>query len=181
MRLFVGIALPADVRVALCRLCTGLPSARWVDDENLHMTLRFIGDVEPDGATELDAALSDIHAPAFEMQLSEIGHFSNKSRLRALWVGVVSNPALNHVQGKVAAAAARAGFAPEGRKFTPHVTLARFRGQRVNLADYLAANGAFSTAPFPVEHITLFESHLGHGGAHYIALNKYPLDGLPHD
>jgi RNA 2',3'-cyclic 3'-phosphodiesterase len=181
MRLFVGIALPADIRLTLGTLCAGLVGARWISTENMHMTLRFIGDVEPDGATELDAALSDIHAPSFEMQLSEIGHFANKSRLRALWVGVASNPALNHLQGKVAAAAMRAGFQPEGRKFTPHVTLARFRAQRVDLTDYLEANGAFNIAPFPVERITLFESHLGHGGANYIALKEYALGGLSHD
>jgi len=72
----------------------------------------------------------------------------------------------------------RASFAPEGRKFTPHVTLARFKGQRVDLGHYLEANGAFSSGPFPVEAFTLFESRMGHGGSHYEALSEYPLPDL---
>ena len=79
------------------------------------------------------------------------------------------------LKAKVEKAALRAGFKPEGRKFKPHVTLARFRGQQLDLRDYFSANGAFSTTPFSVKAVTLFESHLGRGGAHYLALQHYPL------
>ncbi len=175
MRLFVGIALPPDIRMALGTLCAGISGTRWVKPENLHVTLRFIGEASRGAAQDLDAALGDVHVPAFEMRFCGIGDFSKKSRLKALWSGVAANPALTHLQGKVEKAAQRAGFAPEGRKFTPHVTLARFKGQRVDLGHYLETNGAFSTEPFVVENFTLFESHLGHGGSHYVVLNEYPL------
>ena len=178
MRLFVGISLPADIRLALGTLCSGLAGARWVSQENMHLTLRFIGDADNASATDLDAELNEVQMPVFELAFSGIGNFSKGARLRALWAGVESNEALLHLQGKVEKAAQRAGFEPEGRKFTPHMTLARFKGQRVDLGDYLEANGAFATAPFPVEQFTLFESHLGHGGAHYVSLNDYPLNGF---
>lgn len=179
MRLFVGIALPADIRLALGTLCSGLAGARWVRPENMHLTLRFVGDADTGAAADLDAELAEVHVPVFDMAFAGIGNFSKGSRLRALWAGVGSNAALAHLQNKVETACQRAGFAPEGRKFTPHVTLARFKGRRVDLGDYLEANGAFATPPFPVARFTLFESHLGHGGAHYVALNEYPLDGSP--
>ncbi|MBT6095762.1 MAG: RNA 2',3'-cyclic phosphodiesterase [Rhodospirillaceae bacterium] len=177
MRLFVGIALPADIRLALSSLCSGLAGARWVKPENMHMTLRFIGEADSGMAADLDTELSDIHVPAFDLRLTGIGNFSKRSRLRALWAGVETSAALIHLQHKVEQAAVRAGFPPEGRKFTPHVTLARFKGQHVKLGEYLEANGVFSSAPFPIEAVTLFESHLGHGGSHYVALNEYLLQG----
>jgi len=177
MRLFVGIALPADIRLTLGTLCSGLSGARWMNLENLHLTLRFIGETDRGRAADLDEALADIHAPAFDLVLAGIGNFSNKKRFRALWAGVESNPALLHLQRKVEQAAVMAGFQPEGRKFTPHVTLAKFKAQHIDLGDYLEANGSFRSAPFPVTSVTLFESHLGHGGSHYVPLTEYPLQG----
>ena len=177
MRLFVGITLPPDIRLVLGMLCSGISGARWVNTENMHMTLRFIGETDGRGASDLNMALDDIQMPAFNIAFFGIGHFSNKSRLRAIWAGVEANEALLQLQAKVQKAALRAGFKPEGRKFKPHVTLARFRGQQIDLRDYFGANGTFSTAPFSVEAVTLFESHLGRGGAHYVALKDYPLFG----
>ncbi len=178
MRLFVGISLPADIRLSLATLCSGLAGARWVTPENMHMTLRFIGDADGGMAEDLDAELSGIQVPEFDIKLTGIGSFSKRSRLRAVWAGVETNAALIHLQRKIEQAAVRAGFPPEGRKFTPHITLARFKTQQIDLGDYLEANGAFSSAPFPLEAVTLFESHLGHGGSHYVALNDYPLRGI---
>lgn len=177
MRLFVGIALPTDIRLTLGTLCSGVAGARWVSPDNMHLTLRFIGEADGGMAADLDAELSDIHVPAFDLALTGIGSFAKRSRLRALWAGVETSAALQHLHNKVETAAVRAGFQPEGRKFTPHVTLARFKGQHVDLGNYLEANGTFSTAPFPVDAFTLFESHLGHGGSHYVALNAYRTQG----
>ena len=96
--------------------------------------------------------------------------------MRALWAGIAPNDGLSRLQDKVERAAVRAGFGDEGRKFKPHITIARFRGRKPrNLGDYLDVHGAFSTALFPVSSFTLFESHMGHGGSHYIPLNDYSL------
>ena len=177
MRLFVGVAFPADIRAALCTLCSGIFGARWVRPEGMHLTLRFIGETDGRGATDLDTTLEDLDRPAFEMALTGIGHFSSKARHRALWAGVEAGNALEQLHARVEWAAQRAGFEPEGRKFKPHVTLARFKGREgvFDLSRYLEDNATFATEPFFVEALTLFESHLSQEGAHYVALKDYPL------
>ena len=177
MRLFIGVAIPEDVRATLCTLCSGISGARWVRPEGMHLTLRFIGETDGPGVAGLDTALGDLDRPAFKMALTGIGHFSSKSRHRALWAGVEAGNALKQLQARVEWAAQRAGFEPEGRKFKPHVTLARFKGREggVDLSRYLEDNGTFATEPFLVEAFTLFESHLSQEGAHYVALKDYPI------
>ncbi|MEK9722638.1 MAG: RNA 2',3'-cyclic phosphodiesterase [Rhodospirillaceae bacterium] len=181
MRLFIGLSLPTDVRYALGAVCNGLDGAKWVKPENLHMTLRFIGEVGRGEASDLDAALAGIAAPAFDLRCQGLGNFGKGDKLRSVWVGVETSDALARLQEKVESAAARAGFGAETRKFKPHITLARFRGRQPrNFGGFLAANGAFATAPFPVRAFTLFESHMGHGGSHYVPLSDYPLTEAPH-
>ena len=176
MRLFVGLSFPNEIRQSLSVLASGLDGARWVKSESLHLTLRFIGDVNPRDATDLDAALSTIIEPVFAMRCCGIGHFGKGKKVRALWVGTAPNEGLSRLQDKVERAALRTGFVDEGRKFRPHITIARFRGRNPrNLGGYLSANGAFSSALFIVSSFTLFESYMGYGGPHYIPLNNYHL------
>lgn len=176
MRLFVGLPLPEDIRAVLGSMCNGLDGARWVKPESMHLTLRFVGEVGGADAADLDMALNDVRASAFEMQCRDLGHFGKAGKVRALWAGVPENAGLNQLQDKVERAVAGAGYGSEGRKFKPHVTLARFRGRVPRgLGDYLNARGAFSSALFSVSSFTLFESRMGHGGSHYVPLNDYPL------
>lgn len=176
MRLFVALALPQDIRFSIAAISGGLDGARWVKPENLHLTLRFIGEVGRREADDLDSALGDIAGPVFEMQCRGLGHFGKAQKVRAIWADVAPSAGLMHLQDKVESAVARAGHGAEGRKFKPHITLARFRGRPPrNLGDYLEAHGAFVTAPFQISAFTLFESHMGHGGSHYVPLSEYPL------
>lgn len=177
-RLFVGIALPEPVRDRLAGLAGGLPGARWVDADNLHVTLRFIGEVGRDGADDIHHALARIRAPAFELGLSGVGCFGSGRKVRALWAGIGRDARLAHLQEKVESAVVRAGFAAERRKFTPHVTLARFKGgtDGARIGAFLERNGDLAESPFPVRAFTLFRSHLGREGAHYEALVEYELD-----
>ena len=176
MRLFVAIPLPEEVLATLARFESGLPGARWVAPETLHVTLRFVGEVGRGEAEDLDAALSGIYAPAFELAFDSLGTFGNDRAQRALWVGVTANPALDHLRDKVESATVRSGFEAERRKFKPHVTLARLKGIPVErLSDYLAANSSIAIPPFQVGAFTLFRSHLGDEGARYEALAEYPL------
>ncbi|MDD9876977.1 MAG: RNA 2',3'-cyclic phosphodiesterase [Magnetovibrio sp.] len=177
MRLFVGIRLPAETRAILERACAGLEGARWVRPENMHLTLRFIGEVGGTEAGDIDAALGDVRAAGFELALNGLGHFGNGRKVRALWAAVEAGQPLARLHEKVEAAVVRAGREPEGRKFRPHVTLARFKGRPPrNLGDYLEAHNRLSTPAFPVVAFTLFESHMGHGGSHYEALSDYALE-----
>jgi len=174
--MFVGLALPADLRQRLTGLCSGLPGARWVDGENMHMTLRFIGEVDAPGADDLDQALASVRVPGFDITFTGLGSFASRSKVRAVWIGAEPVPGLLHLRDKIESAVVRAGFEPEHRKFKPHVTLARLKsGSTVAAGKYLEAKGAFTAASFPVTAFTLFRSHLGHGGARYEAAAAYPL------
>jgi 2'-5' RNA ligase len=172
LRLFVGIALPPELKLRLSLLCAGLPGARWVDPGNYHLTLRFIGEVDEGMASDIDAALAQIRAPRFEVALAEIGHWGK----RMLWVGVERNPALLQLHDKVESALIRLGLQPEERRYAPHVTLARLKGTTEGrLQTYLTEHAPFRAAPFPVEHFSLVASYLTKSGAIYEDQADYPL------
>jgi 2'-5' RNA ligase len=184
IRLFVALPLPQDVRERLSGLSGGLPGVRWIAPENLHVTLRFIGDVDEGVADDLHDALIGVRAPAFDITLGGIGTFGPERRPHALWVGVDRSPALTHLRDKVESALVRAGLEPEARRFTPHVSLARLKdspGPR--LAKFMAGGGGLRIGPIACDHFVLFSSHLGRNGASYTAEAEYPLDaresGLP--
>jgi len=180
MRLFVGLALPKDIRDRLRMLSGGLAGARWVKPENLHLSLRFIGEVPGGEERDIFEALRGIEAPAFDLMLSGLGSFERRGRVHAVWAGVEKSDGLSHLQSKVAAALVRTGLEPEHRKFKPHVTLARMRnGQAHEASQYLQCHGGFAAGPFRADHFTLFQSHMGRGGSHYEALVDYPLAGTP--
>ncbi|MDP6603643.1 MAG: RNA 2',3'-cyclic phosphodiesterase [Rhodospirillales bacterium] len=175
-RLFVGIVLPADVRERLGGLCAGLAGTRWVAAENMHVTLRFIGDVDRTALDDVHAALSSLEAPAFALRLAGIGCFESRRRVRAIWAGIEKSPSLNHLAEKVESAIVRAGFAPEGRKFKGHVTLARLKNVPVaTIGGYLESHSAFAAGPFSVESFALFSSRLGKDGPVYERLANYAL------
>src|SRR5689334_6214104 len=101
MRLFVGIAIPTDIRERLRMLSGGVPGARWVEPESYHLTLRFIGEADRPTAERIDLALSELSAPAFELELQGVGQFGTGRKSRALWAGVAASPALAHLARKV--------------------------------------------------------------------------------
>ena len=182
MRLFVGLGLPEFVCRRLENLSGGLPGARWVAAPDLHLTLRFIGKVDRDGAEDVDAALSTLHAPAFTVALEGLGTFGSGRQIHTLWVGVTREAGLVHLRDKVESALVRRGFDPERRKFKPHVTVSRLRrtpAERV--VHYLADHASFGGEVFDIDEFILFRSHLGARGARYERLAAYPLTGSPAD
>ncbi len=180
IRLFVAIPLPDPVRTQLALLQSGLRGARWVKPENIHLTLRFIGEVPNDVANDIDSALAEVSAPAFTLQLDGIGNFGRGKRPHALWVGVVPSKPLAHLQAKIESALVRAGLAAETRKFSPHVTIARLRDVRnARVEEWAATHGAFRSAPFPADRFVLFASFLKSEGAVYIEEASYPLGSAP--
>lgn len=175
-RLFVGIALPDWVRQELDGVCEGLPGARWVDAETMHITVRFIGEVDGGMADDVHDALCRVSAPAFSLVMTGVDCFEQAGKVHTLWVGVEKQPLLSRLRDKVEYALIRAGLDPERRKFKPHVTLARFRnGDPDRLGAYLQRNSRFATAPFLIDAFTLFRSYQSAGGPHYEALMRYPL------
>ncbi|MDP6787439.1 MAG: RNA 2',3'-cyclic phosphodiesterase [Rhodospirillales bacterium] len=177
MRLFIAIPLPEAVLGALSELRSGVPGARWVEPEALHLTLRFLGELDTGEAEDIDAALRSIRAPAFDLAISGIGSFQSRRRARSLWAGIRRSEPLAHLQGKVESSVVRAGLEPESRKFKPHVTLARLKNTPLaNVGAYLESHGAFAVAPFAVTAFALMRSHLNRDGPHYEALAEYPLE-----
>lgn len=171
LRLFVGIDLPPELKLGLSTLSVGLPSARWVDPGNYHVTLRFIGEVDEGMASDIDLALARIKVPRFAVSLAGIGSFSG----RELFVGVEKNEALVHLRDKVESALVRLGLEPEGRKYTPHVTLARLKGAEGRLEGYMREHALYRAPPFSVERFSLIASYQTKAGSIYEDRADYRL------
>lgn len=176
MRLFVALALPDGIVARLNVMCSGIPGARWVEPENMHITLRFIGEVDEPVAEEINFNLSRIDARSFDIELNGLGTFGQGPKAHALWVGVPLTPELGQLQKKVDTAVVRAGVEREERKFTPHVTLARMnKPESGRLQSFIEGNNLFRAGPFTVEQFSLYESLTGNGGPVYTVLEDYPL------
>ncbi len=179
VRLFVALALPNPVRAELTALCAGLPGARWVPPENLHLTLRFIGELDRSDIPEIDDALSHIAAAPLDVALGTLGFFGKGRAIRALWIKAVRSSALVALQARVESRLVRAGCAPETRKFVPHITLARLkRAQPKAVEQFVADHSMFKLDPFPVQALTLYSSFLSHAGAIYTPEVEYPLNSV---
>lgn len=178
-RLFVALRPPAAIRAQLIALMTGIGGARWQDDEQLHLTLRFIGEVDARRADDVAAALASLRAPAMTLAIAGVGQFEHRGRADTLWAGVGPHDALAHLHRKIDRALVQAGLPPERRAYRPHITLARL-GAGAFTAPFLARHAGLTSAPFTIDAFALFESHLGRDGARYEAVARYPLgDALP--
>jgi 2'-5' RNA ligase len=176
-RLFVGIRPPAPVRERLLGLMGGVSGARWQTDEQLHLTLRFIGEVDRHLARDVDAALGGLHHPAFDIALSGIGAFERRGEPTALWAGVAPQEPLRALHRKVEQTLVRLGLEPERRAYLPHITLARLPRGAGTLQPLLETAGGISSPPFAVMEVCLFESRLTPEGADYTIVERYPLNG----
>ena len=175
IRLFVALELPEPVRGQLLALQGGVPGARWISAEQLHLTLRFIGEVAENIAHDIDDALAAIRAPSFRMELSGVGEFGGKNP-RALWAGVKNNDALLHLQRKIETALQRIGLEPETRKYSAHITLARLKAApREKVVQFLTHGSLFATGPFPVNQFVLSSSHPSQSGSIYNPQRIYRL------
>lgn len=176
IRLFVGIGFDQDLAARIATLQRGLPGARWVEPANLHLTLRFIGEVEEDLAEEIHHNLAALAEPPFALTLSGLGLFGDRHQAHTLWLGVERSESLSRLAARVDGAVVQAGAKPEPRKFNPHVTLARLKDTPPGrLQDFIDATGHFREEHVAVERFTLFRSTLGRQGAQYDALEHYAL------
>jgi 2'-5' RNA ligase len=173
-RLFVAIRPPEDIREVLIDLMEGVPGLRWQDDDQLHLTLRFIGEVERPVAEDLAAALARIRFESFSLSLDGVGKFE-KHRRGSLWAGVQPKDQLKSLAAKVERACQSAGLEPERRAYHPHITLARWSGRAPDLDRHLEQLGGLASSPWPVSEFILYESRLGRDGAHYEPLERYSL------
>ncbi|HEV2746524.1 MAG TPA: RNA 2',3'-cyclic phosphodiesterase [Allosphingosinicella sp.] len=175
-RLFVAIRPPAPIREQLLDLMEGVNGASWQDEDQLHLTLRFVGEVERHVADDIAAELATVRHPGFELRLNGIGSFERRGQAVTLWAGVLPHGPLKALHRKVDQAVQRAGVEPDHRAYLPHISLARLGRAAGPIATLLAAHGGVSSPPFRVDSFRLYESRLSPQGALYSVVERYRLD-----
>jgi 2'-5' RNA ligase len=177
-RLFTALELSDSVRLHLSLIRAPINGAKWVEAENMHITLRFAGDVDERTADDFASRLRDIRAEPLTITIQGVGAFAGREA-RVLWAGVDGGPALEDLYRANERAARAVGLEPDPRAFKPHVTLARARGVRPQAAArFLQENGALKLSPFLVTRFVLLSARPGSGGPPYPIEEAYPL-GLP--
>ena len=175
-RLFVAIRPPQLIRDLLIDAMDDGPDFRWQDDEQLHLTLRFVGEVERPIANDLADALSRVRANHFELRIAGVGRFEQRSS-EALWAGVEPKAPVAALAAKIERVCQQVGLDPERRTFHPHITLARWKGRRSReVGDFVERRGGLASAPFEVERFVLFESRLSRHAAQYEEMAGFPLE-----
>ena len=176
MRLFTALAIPSHIAQSIMLIQGGVPGARWQRREQLHLTLRFIGETDGRDAAMLDDALAAIEVPAFDLQIHGVGQFGNKQP-HSLWVGLRKSEALEHLQRKVDTAIRRVGQPQDAHKFAPHVTVARLRNpEGPKLIEWLTHNALYTSPQFRVGAFHLYSSRLSGNGSVYAVEHEYPLE-----
>lgn len=175
-RLFVAIDLPLEIKTSLLALGGGVPGARWMTMEQLHLTLKYIGEVDGGVFRDVVDALAEVETEPFDVTLKGVGHFPPRRDPEVLWVGVARNERLVQLRNRVESALARAGVARETRKFAPHVAIARLRDPHIQrVAGFMSGNSLFACPPFPVTEFALFSSVLASEGAQHQIEAVYKL------
>ncbi len=175
-RLFVALDFPAGIQERLTALCCGLPGARWVAPEHMHLTVRFIGEVDSSVFRTVREELAAVRCSPFSFHLEGVGFFPPRGKPRVVWVGISRCEELFQLRNRVESVLVRSGLEPEGRKYSPHVTLARLNntpGSRV--ASFLEHNSYFRTDELAIDSFQLYSSVLNSKGAKHYVEEVYPL------
>ena len=163
VRLFVAIAIPEEHRYQLKRLCLGVREARWVKEDNFHLTLRFIGEIEEPHLPEIVTALRHVDSEPFSLSLSGVGHFKRGQQIRSLWAGCHPCVSLNILQNRIDVGLRQAGLK---------------KGSPQSVRDWVEENYLFSCSEFMVEQFVLLDSYLSHTGAIYSTIEEFSLTRL---
>ena len=175
-RLFVAIRPPEAVRDLLIDTMDDSPALRWVGDEQLHLTLRFIGEVERPMANDIAGALQHVRSPRFDLRVKGVGRFEKRNG-GALWAGIDPKDPVAALAAKIERAVQQTGLQPERRAFSPHVTLARWNQRNAEaVGAFLRRHADLRSEPFCVSEFILFESRLSRHGSHYEEIAAFPLD-----
>ncbi|CAN7500873.1 RNA 2',3'-cyclic phosphodiesterase [Phenylobacterium sp. LjRoot225] len=176
IRLFAAVPVPDEIVPALARRQTGLEGARWRTAAQLHLTLRFFGEVREDLARDLDLELSTLGGGPFEIVLEGVGAFGEGGDVNTIWAGVAENAQLRRLAKACEAAARRVGLKPDKRHYRPHVTLAYLRHPApAEVAAWIQANNLLKSPPVWVDRFGLYSSFLGGEGALYRLEAEYAL------
>jgi 2'-5' RNA ligase len=176
-RLFIAVDLPKAATESLHALSFGIPGAKWVRPEQLHLTVRFIGDVDGGLFHDIRDILAGVARGPFSLQLKGVGCFPPRGAPRVLWVGLEKSEELQRLRREIDTMLLQTGLDPEKRKFSPHITLARLKNSPVQkVMNFLAGNNLFRLDPFQVEDFRLYSSTLTPKGAYHRVERVYPLN-----
>ena len=175
LRLFTAVEIPDTLRTRLTFLQGGVPGAKWQPVENLHLTLRFIGEVDDVTASDIDGMLETLHMPGFDLTLKGVGLFGGKDP-HSLWIGVAPCDGLMRLAAKIESLLQRMGLEPDTRKYTPHVTIARLKDvPQPRLNGFVGDHALFDSGPFSVRSFGLYSSHPTAHGSQYVLERSYAL------
>ncbi len=179
-RLFVAIDLPEEVRTAVAAIGSRLEGARRVPADQLHITLRFIGEADEKLLAAIKTSLDQVSTPPFQLALRGVGHFPPGRHPRVLWVGIEESDPLLKLQQEVELALIEAGLQPDERRFSPHITFARLKDTPPAAVLALEErHRTFASSPFRVEAFFLYSSILTREGAVHTKEATYPLTFTP--
>ena len=176
-RLFVAIDVPERIRDDVTATYMAMPGARWVDESNLHLTLRFIGEVQNDSADRIARALRTVTAVPFSLTIGKVGFFPPRNEPRILWAGIAECEELLRLQARIERSLTGAGIEADSRKFHPHITVARLSGTPSNkVAEYVTLHSLFATEQFAVSSFHLYSSFLRKEGALHVKTESFLLE-----
>ena len=176
IRTFIAVPVPPTVRYILHSMGRGIPGSRPVPEDQIHLTLRFIGEVEGSQFKDIKESLAEVNLPTFNMGIQGVGHFPPRGKPKVIWAGVTSEDNLQTLRNRVEKQLAACDIAPENRKFSPHITLARLRESSLKrVGEFLSGNSFLQIDEFPVEEFQLFSSKLTGKGAIHTLEESYPL------
>jgi 2'-5' RNA ligase len=176
IRLFAAVAIPEEITDGLVRRQQGIPDARWRTPDQLHITLRFFGEMPETTAGDLDAELGRIPGSPLDLTLSGVGAFGEGREVRAIWAGVETSEPLNVLASRCEAAARRAGLKAEGRPYMPHVTLAYLKRPDVaKVSAWVQGHNLLRSPPFRVDRFGLYSSWTSSHGSRYDLEREYLL------
>jgi RNA 2',3'-cyclic 3'-phosphodiesterase len=176
IRLFIAVELPPDIRLSIKDLGRGIPGARPLSEEQIHLTLRFIGEVESSLFQDIRECLFEVNNKPFSLRVSGVGHFPPRGTPKVIWAGVSPTEELVRLKKRVDTVLLTCGLGPEQRKFSPHITLARLRNSPIQrVSEFLAGNSFLQTPEFTVDSFHLFSSRLGKSGALHTLEESYEL------
>jgi len=175
-RLFIAIDLPDTIKKNLEAMSFGIPGARWIAPDQIHLTVRFIGEVDGALFHDIRNGLEEVSILPFGLQLKGVGHFPPRGAPRVIWVGLGKSEPLQLLRKKIDTVLLKIGLEPERRKFSPHITIARLKKTPIQkIADFLSGNGLFSQEPFQVDDFLLYSSTLTPKGAIHKVERMYSL------
>lgn len=175
-RLFAGIEIPNTISTQLSLQKGGLYGARWIDETNYHITLRFMGDVDYSLANEIVLHLSQIQLPEFDLSLRGFGSFGNK-KPHSVFAAVQNNEDLILLHNEIERRMKSLGLKADKHDYTPHVTMARLKKttEPIDVANYLAMRDHFHTENFKVPRFVLYSSRDSTGGGPYVIEESFDL------